>query len=67
MIKIIAEESTKQIRGCVAIGNQVSEVINLAALAIQSGIGTREIERLMLIRPSTSVAFQRCAMRFQKG
>ena len=67
MIKIIAERSTKQIRGCVAIGNQASEVINLAALAIQSGIGTREIERLMLIHPSASVAFQRCAMRFQKG
>jgi dihydrolipoamide dehydrogenase len=66
MIKIIAERSTKQIRGCVAIGNQASEVINLAALAIQSGIGTREIERLMLIHPSASVAFQRCAMRFQK-
>jgi mercuric reductase len=49
MIKIIAERSTNQIRGCVAIGNQASEVINLAALAIQSGIGTREIERLMLI------------------
>jgi dihydrolipoamide dehydrogenase len=67
MIKIIAERSTKEIRGCVAIGNQASEVINLAALAIQSGIGTREIERLMLIHPSASVAFQRCAMRFQKA
>ena len=67
MIKIIAERSTKQTRGCVAIGNQASEVINLAALAIQSGIGTREIERLMLIHPSALVAFQRCVMRFQKG
>ena len=66
MIKIIAERSTKQIRGCVAIGNQASEVINLAALAIQSGIGTREIERLMLIHPSGSVAFQRCARGFKR-
>src|ERR1700736_1687240 len=66
-IKIIAERSSKQIRGCVAIGNQASEVINLAALAIQAGISTREIERLLLVHPSASVAFQRCAMRFQKG
>jgi pyruvate/2-oxoglutarate dehydrogenase complex dihydrolipoamide dehydrogenase (E3) component len=64
MIKIITERSTKQIRGCVAIGNQASEVINLAALAIQSGIGTREIERLLLVHPSASVAFQRCASKF---
>ena len=67
MIKIISERSTKQIRGCVALGNQASEVINLATLAIQSGIWTREIERLTLIHPSASVAIQRCAMRFQKG
>jgi pyruvate/2-oxoglutarate dehydrogenase complex dihydrolipoamide dehydrogenase (E3) component len=37
LVKIVAERSTKQIRGCLAIGNQASEVINLAALAIQSG------------------------------
>ncbi len=66
LIKIIAERSTKQIRGCVAIGNQASEVINLAALAIQSGVGTREIERLLLIHPSASVAFQRCATKFHE-
>lgn len=64
LVKIIAERSTKQIRGCVAIGNQASEVINLAALAIQSGISTREIERLLLVHPSASVAFQRCAAKF---
>jgi dihydrolipoamide dehydrogenase len=64
MVKIIAERSTKQIRGCLAIGNQASEVINLAALAIQSGISTREIERLLLVHPSASVAFQRCAAMF---
>jgi pyruvate/2-oxoglutarate dehydrogenase complex dihydrolipoamide dehydrogenase (E3) component len=64
LIKIIAERSTKQIRGCVAIGNQASEVINLAALAIQAGISTREIERLLLVHPSASVAFQRCAAKF---
>ena len=64
LIKIIAERSTKQIRGCVAIGNQASEVINLAALAIQSGVGTREIGRLLLVHPSASVAFQRCATKF---
>ncbi len=64
LVKIIAERSTKQIRGCLAIGNQASEVINLAALAIQSGVSTREIERLLLIHPSASVAFQRCAAKF---
>jgi pyruvate/2-oxoglutarate dehydrogenase complex dihydrolipoamide dehydrogenase (E3) component len=64
LIKIIVERSTKQIRGCLAIGNQASEVINLAALAIQSGISIREIERLLLVHPSASVAFQRCATKF---
>jgi pyruvate/2-oxoglutarate dehydrogenase complex dihydrolipoamide dehydrogenase (E3) component len=47
----------------VAIGNQASEVINLAILAIQSGIGTRDIERLTLIHPSASVALS--ALRYE--
>ena len=64
VVKIVAERSTRQIKGCVAIGNQASEVINLAALAIQRGIGTREIDRLLLVHPSASVAFQRCAAKF---
>ena len=46
LVKIIAERSTKQIRGCLAIGDQASELINLAALAIQSAISTREIDLL---------------------
>lgn len=64
VVKIIAERSTNQIRGCLAIGQQASEVINLAALAIQSGLSTRQIERLLLVYPSAPVSFQRCAAKF---
>lgn len=63
-VKLIVEQQTKQLRGCVIIGQQASEVINLAALAIQSGLNTRDIGRLLLVHPSVSVAFQRCAAKF---
>ena len=64
-VKLIAERRTKKVRGCVIIGNGAAEVINLAALAIQSGVTTSELERLFLVHPSVSVALQRCAAKFR--
>jgi dihydrolipoamide dehydrogenase len=64
-VKLIVERRTKKIRGCVVIGYQAAEVINLAALAIQSGVTTSDLERLLLVHPSVSLAFQRCAAGFQ--
>jgi pyruvate/2-oxoglutarate dehydrogenase complex dihydrolipoamide dehydrogenase (E3) component len=63
--KLIVERRTKKIRGCVIIGHQAAEVINLAALAIQSGVTTGDLERLLLVHPSVSLALQRCAAQFQ--
>ncbi|MBV9392296.1 MAG: NAD(P)/FAD-dependent oxidoreductase, partial [Verrucomicrobia bacterium] len=63
-VKLIVEQQTRQLRGCVIIGQQASEVINVAALAIQSGLNARDISRLLLVHPSVSVAFQRCAAKF---
>jgi hypothetical protein len=50
----------KQKQGCVIVGNGAAEVINLAALAIQSGVTARDLEQLLLVHPSVSVALQRC-------
>jgi pyruvate/2-oxoglutarate dehydrogenase complex dihydrolipoamide dehydrogenase (E3) component len=48
----------------VIIGNEAAEVINLVALAIQSGVTTSELEQVFLVHPSASVALQRCAAKF---
>jgi dihydrolipoamide dehydrogenase len=64
-VKLIVERRTKKLRGCVIIGNGAAEVINLAALAIQSGVTTSELERLFLVHPSVSLALQRCAAKFR--
>lgn len=64
-VKLIVERRTKKVRGCVIIGNGAAEVINLAALAIQSGVTTGELERLFLVHPSVSLALQRCAAKFR--
>ena len=63
-VKLIVERRTKKIRGCVIIGHQAAEVINLAALAIQSDVTASDLERLFLVHPSVSVALQRCAAKF---
>ena len=63
-VKLIVESCTKKIQGCVIIGNGAAEVINLAALAIQSGVTARDLERLLVVHPSVSVALQRCATKF---
>jgi glutathione reductase (NADPH) len=64
-VKLIVERRTKKVRGCVIIGHGAAEVINLAALAIQSGVTTSELERLFLVHPSVSVGLQRCAAKFR--
>jgi pyruvate/2-oxoglutarate dehydrogenase complex dihydrolipoamide dehydrogenase (E3) component len=64
-VKLIVERHTKKIRGCVIIGHQAAEVINLVALAIQSDVTTGDLERLFLVHPSASVALQRCAAKFR--
>jgi dihydrolipoamide dehydrogenase len=64
-VKLIVERPTKKIRGCVIVGHQAAEVINLAALAIQSDVTTGDLERLLLVHPSVSLALQRCAAKFR--
>ena len=64
-VKLIVERRTKKIRGCVVVGHGAAEVINLAALAIQSGVTTGDLERLLLVHPSVSLALQRCAAKFR--
>ena len=64
-VKLIVERQTKKIRGCVVVGNQAAEVINVAALAIQSNATTSDLERLLLVHPSAALALQRCAAKFQ--
>ena len=63
-VKLIVQRRTQKVKGCVIIGNGAAEVINLAALAIQSGVTPRELTRLFLVHPSVSVALQRCARKF---
>lgn len=64
-MKLIVERHTKKVQGCVIIGNGAAEVINLAALAIQSGVTSRDLERLFVVHPSVSVILQRCARKFR--
>jgi dihydrolipoamide dehydrogenase len=64
-VKLIVERRRRKIRGCVIVGHQAAEVINLAALAIQSDATTGDLERLFLVHPSASVALQKCAAKFR--
>jgi dihydrolipoamide dehydrogenase len=63
-VKLIVDSCSKKIQGCVIIGHGAAEVINLAALAIQSGVTAYDLERLLVVHPSVSVALQRCATKF---
>ena len=50
-VKLIVERRAQKAQGCVIIGNGAAEVINLAALAIQSEVTPRELTRLFLVHP----------------
>lgn len=50
-----------------AIGNQASEVVNLATLEIRSGIGTRDIERLDVNPPKRVGSLSALRYEVSKG
>ena len=64
-VKLIVERRTKKIRGCVIIGNEAAEVINLVSLAIQSGVTTSELEQVFQCTRVPQWQLERCAVKFR--
>jgi hypothetical protein len=59
LLKLVVQNSTGRILGCLAIGSRAAEVVNLASTAIRNGLTAQRLADLSLIHPSASEAMVR--------
>jgi dihydrolipoamide dehydrogenase len=66
-IKVVLDARTKKLLGCLAIGDQAVEVINLSSMLIKSGASVGQLNRFRFVHPSPALALQCCADRLAAG
>ena len=63
MLKILVDSASRQILGLHAIGPHAAELVNTAALAIQSGITIDQLSEIIFVHPSPIEAIQSFSVR----
>jgi dihydrolipoamide dehydrogenase len=59
-IKVVLNAKTKKILGCLAIGNQALEVVNLCSILLTSDTSPDQLKRYRFVHSSPAEALQRC-------
>jgi dihydrolipoamide dehydrogenase len=59
-IKVVLEARTKKLLGCLAIGDQAVDVVNLCSMLFRSDTPPDELNRCRFVHPSPAEALQRC-------
>ena len=59
-IKVVLDARTKKLLGCLAIGDQAVDVVNLCSMLLRSDTPPDELNRCRFIHPSPAEALQRC-------
>src|SRR4029077_1190107 len=59
-IKVVLDAPTKKLLGCLAIGDQAVEVVNLCSMLFRSDTPPEELNRCRFVHPSPAEALQRC-------
>ena len=65
MLKILVDSESRQILGLHAIGRHAAELVNTAALAIQSGITIDQLSEIIFVHPSSIEAIQSFSSRLR--
>jgi len=63
-VKLLAKSKSKRILGCLAIGPQAGEIVNLASSLLQLDGTLSKLDQIPFIHPSARETSQRCASRF---
>ena len=61
MVKLLAIAKSKRILGCLAIGPQAGEIVNLVSSSLQSEGTLSNLDRIPFVHPSAAETLQRCA------
>jgi pyridine nucleotide-disulfide oxidoreductase len=59
-IKVVLNAQTKKILGCLAIGNQALEIVNLCSILLTSDTSPDQLNRYRFVHSSPAEALQRC-------
>ena len=59
-IRLVVQPETRMLLGCQAVGAKAAEIVNLAAVAIRTGLSVTQLSDLAMVHPSASEALIRC-------
>ena len=62
-IKVVLDARTMKLLGCLAIGDQAIDVVNLCSMLIKSRAPVNRLSRYRFVHPSAAEALQRCVDR----
>ncbi len=62
-VKLLAKSKSDRILGCLAIGPQAGEIVNLVSSSLQLDGTFSKLDRIPFVHPSAAEALQRCASR----
>jgi len=60
-VKLLAIAKSKRILGCLAIGPQAGEIVNLVSSTLQLEGTLSKLDRIPFVHPSAAETLQRCA------
>ncbi len=62
-VKLLAKSKSRRILGCLAIGPQAGEIVNLVSSLLQLDGTLSKLDRIPFVHPSAAEMLQRCASR----
>jgi dihydrolipoamide dehydrogenase len=59
-IRLVVQPETKTLLGCQAVGANAAEIVNMAAVALSTGLSVTQLSGLAMVHPSASEVLVRC-------
>jgi dihydrolipoamide dehydrogenase len=59
-IRLVVKPETRTLLGCQAVGEKAAEIVNLAGMALGTGLSVSQLVDLTMVHPSASEALVRC-------
>jgi len=59
-IRLVVKPETRTLLGCQAVGEKAAEIVNLAGMALSTGLSVTQVADLAMVHPSASEALVRC-------
>jgi glutathione reductase (NADPH) len=55
-VKVIIDSRSRRLLGCLVVGDHAPVIVNIAAIAMRSGLTVEELREMPLVQPSASEA-----------